>query len=80
MNGIGSINSAPGSCDSRRKLAIEVCDSRIAARIHNVVHRDWKNSSHIDLTDKELLADLENVDENVAMDLALSSYRKRREG
>jgi phosphatidylserine/phosphatidylglycerophosphate/cardiolipin synthase-like enzyme len=74
---IGSINLAPGSFDSRRELAIEVHDDSIASRIHEVVHRDWENSKPIDLTDDGLLADLEEVDENVAADLALGNHKKK---
>jgi phosphatidylserine/phosphatidylglycerophosphate/cardiolipin synthase-like enzyme len=76
---IGSINLAPGSFDSRRELAIEVHDDSIAARIHEVVHSDWENSKPIDLTDEGLLADLEEVDENVAADLALANHKKKKE-
>ncbi|QNI33688.1 phospholipase [Alloacidobacterium dinghuense] len=75
---IGSINLAPGSFDSRRELAIEVRDDGIASRIHEVVHRDWENSKAIDLTDDGLLADLEDVDENVAADLALENHKKNK--
>ena len=56
---IGSINLAPGSFDSRRELAIEVDDKPIVDRLHDVVHRDWKDSHDLDLTDKGLFADLE---------------------
>jgi cardiolipin synthase A/B len=55
---IGSINLAPGSFDSRRELAIEVCDKHIVDRLHDVVHHDWKHSHPLDLTDQGLLADL----------------------
>jgi cardiolipin synthase A/B len=77
---IGSINLAPGSFDSRRELAIEVHDESIASRIHEVVNRDWESSKPIDLTDEGLLADLEDVDENVAADLALASHKKKNTG
>lgn len=56
---IGSINLAPGSFDSRRELAIQVHDKHIVARLHEVVHHDWKHSHLLDLTDEGLLADLE---------------------
>ena len=75
---IGSINLAPGSFDSRRELAIEVRDDSIATRIHEVLHRDWENSKPIDLTDEGLLADLEDIDENVAEDLALENHHKKK--
>jgi cardiolipin synthase A/B len=76
---IGSINLAPGSFDSRRELAIELRDDTIATRIHEVLHHDWENSRPIDLTDEGLLADLEDVDENVGEDLALGVHHKRDE-
>jgi len=75
---IGSINLAPGSFDSRRELAIEVRDSDIAERIHDVVHEDWKNSRPIDLSDEGLMAELEDVDENLAEDLALGNNKKKK--
>lgn len=68
---IGSINLAPGSFDSRRELAIEVRDQEVMDRLHTVVHRDWKNSRPLDLTDDGLMAELEDTDSNVAEDLAL---------
>jgi len=75
---IGSINLAPGSFDSRRELAIEVRDDGIASRIHDVVHRDWENSKPIDLTDDGLMADLKDVDKNVAEDLALENHKNKK--
>ncbi len=75
---IGSINLAPGSFDSRRELAIEVRDDIIANRIHDVLHQDWENSKSIDLSDEGLLADLEEVDENVREDLALGDHAKKK--
>ena len=68
---IGSINLAPGSFDSRRELAIEVRDQEVMDRLHTIVHRDWKNSRPLDLTDDGLMAELEDTDDNVAEDLAL---------
>ncbi len=70
---IGSINLAPGSFDSRRELAIEVRDQEVMDRLHTVVHRDWKNSRPLDLTDDGLMAELEDRDENVVEDLALDA-------
>ncbi len=55
---IGSINLAPGSFDSRRELAIEVCDQHIVDRLHDIVRHDWKHSHALDLTDEGLIADL----------------------
>ncbi len=77
---IGSINLAPGSFDSRRELAIELRDDDIASRIHEIVHRDWENSRPIDLSDQGLLADLEDVDEDVEADLALGNHKKKKSG
>lgn len=71
---IGSINLAPGSFDSRRELAIEVRDGDVIDRLHSVVHADWENSRPLDLTDEGLLSELEDLDENVAEDLALKHH------
>ncbi len=68
---IGSINLAPGSFDSRRECAIEVRDEDVVSRLHEVTHRDWKNSVPLDLTDEGLKAELEDYDENASEDLAL---------
>jgi cardiolipin synthase len=70
---IGSINLAPGSFDSRRELAIEVRDKEVIDRLDKVVCHDWENSHRLDLTDAGLLAELQDVDSNVAEDLALGS-------
>ena len=67
---IGSINLTPGSFDSRRELAIEVRDDEIVERLQKVAHHDWENSHQIDLTDRGLLADLEDRKEG-AESLAL---------
>jgi phosphatidylserine/phosphatidylglycerophosphate/cardiolipin synthase-like enzyme len=56
---VGSINLSPGSFDSRRELAIEVDDRHIVKRLHHVARHDWKHSHPLDLTDEELMADLE---------------------
>jgi cardiolipin synthase A/B len=68
---IGSINLAPGSFDSRRELAIEVCDEPIAKRLGKVLHDDWDNSHLLDLSDAGLLKELKDKDPNVKEDLAL---------
>lgn len=68
---VGSINLAPGSFDSRRELAIEVRDKHVVDRIHEVLKHDWENSHPLDLSDEGLLAELKDVDENVAEDLGL---------
>jgi cardiolipin synthase A/B len=74
---VGSINLAPGSFDSRRELAIEVRDGDILDRLQSVVHADWKNSRPLDLTDEGLLSELENLDDNVAEDLALGNEHRK---
>jgi phosphatidylserine/phosphatidylglycerophosphate/cardiolipin synthase-like enzyme len=57
---VGSINLAPGSLDSRRELAIEVRNDEILDRLEAVVRTDWEHSRPMDLSDKGLLADLED--------------------
>ena len=71
---VGSINLAPGSFDSRRECAIEVRDADVVDRLHEVTHGDWKNSHPLDLTDEGLLAELEDLDEDGAEDLALDIH------
>ncbi len=68
---IGSINLAPGSFDSRRELAIEVKDNDVVDRVHKIVKHDWDHSRPLDLSDEGLLAELEEMDENIREDLAL---------
>jgi phosphatidylserine/phosphatidylglycerophosphate/cardiolipin synthase-like enzyme len=75
---IGSINLAPGSFDSRRELAIEVRDKHVVDRIHEVLKHDWENSHPLDLSDEGLLAELEDVDENVAEDLGLEPAHHKK--
>ena len=57
---IGSINLAPGSFDDRRELAIEVSDDAIIRRLQKTIRRDWKTSRAMDLSDRGLLADLQD--------------------
>ena len=57
---VGSMNLTPGSFDDRRELAIVVRDDAVVERLEEVVHHDWKNSHPLDLSDKGLLADLED--------------------
>jgi phosphatidylserine/phosphatidylglycerophosphate/cardiolipin synthase-like enzyme len=57
---VGSMNLTPGSFDDRRELAIVVRDDAVVERLEDVVHQDWKNSHPLDLSDKGLLADLED--------------------
>jgi len=71
---VGSINLAPGSFDSRRECAIEVRDADVVDRLHEVTHADWKTSHPLDLTDEGLLAELEDLDEDAAEDLALDIH------
>lgn len=68
---VGSINLAPGSFDSRRELAIEVRDEDVTERLHKVAQHDWENSRPLDLSDKGLLADLEDRYADSAEKLAL---------
>jgi cardiolipin synthase len=70
---IGSINLAPGSFDSRRELAIEVRDKHVVDRLETITHHDWEHSRALDLTDAGLMAELKDMDTNVAEDLALES-------
>jgi cardiolipin synthase len=57
---VGSINLTPGSFDDRRELAIEVNDTEIIERLHEIAKFDWENSHRLDLTDAGLFEDLEN--------------------
>jgi phosphatidylserine/phosphatidylglycerophosphate/cardiolipin synthase-like enzyme len=68
---VGSTNLAPDSFDSRRELAIEVRDDDVTDRLHLVAQHDWENSRPFDLTDKGLLADLEERYADSAVTLAL---------
>lgn len=58
---VGSINLTPGSFDHRRELAIEVHDSEVIERLLKIAHHDWENSHTMDLSDKGLLEDLEDL-------------------
>jgi hypothetical protein len=40
-------------------------------RIHEVLKHDWENSHPLDLSEEGLLAELKDLDENVAEDLGL---------
>jgi cardiolipin synthase len=75
---VGSINLAPGSFDSRRELAIEFDDHHIMKRLHHIVHHDWKHSHPLDLTDEGLMADLDEVDSELAEKLALNVSKEKR--
>ncbi len=58
---VGSINLTPGSFDHRRELAIEVHDAPVIERLKKIAHYDWENSHTLDLSDKGLLEDLEEM-------------------
>jgi phosphatidylserine/phosphatidylglycerophosphate/cardiolipin synthase-like enzyme len=73
---IGSINLAPGSFDSRRELAIVVHDEPVVQRLEKVVHHDWSHSVSLDLSDEGLLADLAEIEEEAAAELALENHHK----
>jgi len=73
---IGSINLAPGSFDSRRELAIVVHDEPVVKRLEKVVHHDWSHSVSLDLSDEGLLADLAEIEEEAAAELALENHHK----
>jgi len=75
---IGSINLTTGSFDERRELAIEVEEERIIERLHHTLHEDWKNSYPLDLSDKGIYKDLENIAEEGSEKLALNFDRKDR--
>jgi cardiolipin synthase A/B len=57
---VGSINFATGSLDGRRELAIQVRDSHVVERLHQVARHDWEHSHPLDLSVEGLLADLED--------------------
>jgi cardiolipin synthase A/B len=68
---VGSINLAPGSFDSRRELAIEVDDSPVVERLHDVAAHDWKHSHPLDLTDEGLQAEMEAHEMEASEELGL---------
>jgi phosphatidylserine/phosphatidylglycerophosphate/cardiolipin synthase-like enzyme len=49
---VGSINSASGSLDDRRELAIEVRDDNIVDRLYKTAQYDWVHSHALDLSDE----------------------------
>ena len=69
---IGSINLTAGSFDKRRELAIRVDDPDILNRLWSVLHRDWKHSHPLDLTDEGVLKDLERHPERGGLSRAAS--------
>jgi phosphatidylserine/phosphatidylglycerophosphate/cardiolipin synthase-like enzyme len=56
---IGSINLSPGSFDDRRELAIETTSSGVVRRLVETARHDWKHSRKLPLSDKAVLADLQ---------------------
>jgi phosphatidylserine/phosphatidylglycerophosphate/cardiolipin synthase-like enzyme len=75
---VGSINLTTGSFDERRELAIEVTDENIIERLNHVAHHDWKHSYPLDLSDKGIYKDLENIAEEGSDKLALNFERKSK--
>ena len=71
-------DSAPGSFDSRRELAIQVRDGHITRRIHKTLQEDWANSHPLDLSDEGLLAELEKDDPDVGEDLAIAAGKHQK--
>jgi cardiolipin synthase len=71
---IGSINLAPGSFDDRRELAIEVSDDTIIQRLQKTAHHDWKTSRAMDLSDRGLLADLQDRAEELYFSNSLRGH------
>lgn len=58
---VGSINLSPGSFDHRRELAIEVHDASVVERLNKIARHDWENSHPLDLSDRGLIEDLEDM-------------------
>jgi phosphatidylserine/phosphatidylglycerophosphate/cardiolipin synthase-like enzyme len=56
---VGSINLTPGSFDSRRELAIETDAHHVVDRLARITNHDWESSSHMDLSEHAVLAELE---------------------
>jgi phosphatidylserine/phosphatidylglycerophosphate/cardiolipin synthase-like enzyme len=61
---VGSINLTSSSLDERRELAIQLSDPDVVGRLVTVVHDDWQNSHPLDLSDRAVLADLEQHPRN----------------
>jgi phosphatidylserine/phosphatidylglycerophosphate/cardiolipin synthase-like enzyme len=77
---VGSINFAAGSLDGRRELAIEVHDSNVVDRLHEIARSDWEHSHLLDLSDGGLLADLEDRIEGSGALLAVDAERRHGGG
>src|SRR5215475_752278 len=56
---VGSMNLAPGSFDERRELAIEVSDDHIIKRLEHTFMRDWDHFHRMDLSDQEIVKEME---------------------
>lgn len=75
---VGSINLTTGSFDERRELAIEVSDHAIIERLREITHYDWKHSGPVDLSDRGIYKDLEQIAEEGSEKLALNFERKHK--
>lgn len=75
---VGSINLAPGSFDSRRELAVEVCAPEIVKKLERIVRHDWKHSHPMDLSDAGLLAELQKHKVEVADELGLEIRSRKK--
>jgi cardiolipin synthase len=73
---VGSINLTPGSFDSRRELAIEVCDKHVVHRLRDVVQHDWEHSRPLILTDEAIRKDLEDRLDTCGLALDCVSSKK----
>ena len=76
---VGSINLTPGSFDDRRELAIEVNDTEIVERLHEIAKFDWENSHKLDLTDAGLFEDLEFRGEGGSEKLVLDPENHKKD-
>jgi len=76
---VGSINLTPGSFDDRRELAIEVNDTEIVERLHEIARFDWENSHRLDLTDAGLFEDLEFRGEGGSEKLVLDPEHPKKD-
>jgi cardiolipin synthase A/B len=72
----GSINLAPGSFDDRRELAIETREENVVERLHRLSHHDWQHSHPLDLTDRGLLTDLGDRNDDEAKRLVLNTRER----
>jgi cardiolipin synthase A/B len=75
---VGSINLAPGSFDTRRELAIEVCKAEVVEHLERVARQDWKNSYPLDLTDEGLEEEMSEHHIAAVGELALKKKGKKK--